>query len=255
MEYIKIALIQYDIYWEDPESNFNFLKNLIENVEADIFLLPEMFSTGFTMNPQKLAESFCGKSFQFLQSCAIAKNAVFSASIPTRIGSKFFNRLYWVEPNETFTFYDKRHLFSLANEEKYYNSGNERKIVEYKGWKLMPLICYDLRFPVWSRNDLGYDIVFYVANWPQIREYPWEQLLKARAIENMSYCIGVNRIGMDVNGINHSGKSMIYSPLGEAMEYESFHENVMIFNLSKSELNNARQKFGFLEDRDRFEVG
>lgn len=254
MQNLKVALLQYDIVWENPEANFDLISNLIENTDADIFILPEMFSTGFTMEPEKHAEPFCGKSFNFLQQKAIEKNAVFTGSVPTKIGADYFNRLYWVEPNETFTFYDKRHLFSLVGEENHYTPGTERKLVEYKSWKLMPQICYDLRFPVWSRNDMNYDILFYVANWPEIRSYPWTQLLKARAIENLSYCIGVNRIGEDKNGIPHSGDSMIYSPTGFEMEFSQPNLNVFLFNLTKKEITETRRKFSFLEDRDSFEI-
>lgn len=254
MEKLKIALLQYDIHWENPQANFDLIEDIIQNAEADIFMLPEMFSTGFTMEPEKHAEPFCGKSFKFLQQLAISKNAAFTASVPTKTGAGFFNRLYWIEPNETFSFYDKRHLFTLVGEEKHYSPGRDRKLIHFKGWKLMPQICYDLRFPVWSRNDLDYDLVFYVANWPEIREYPWTQLLKARAIENLSFCAGINRIGFDNNEIAHSGKSMIYNPLGEELHFSSPNDNIFIFELDKKELVKTRKKFGFLNDRDEFSI-
>lgn len=254
MERLKIALLQYPIVWEDQEANFSLIDEIISSVEADIFILPEMFSTGFTMDPEKNAEPFCGVSFKFLQAKAIEKKAVFTGSVPTKIGSEYFNRLYWTEPNETFIFYDKRHLFSLAGEEKHYTAGTDRKIIKYKSWKLMPMICYDLRFPVWSRNDMGYDIVFYVANWPEIRSFAWTQLLKARAIENLSYCIGVNRIGEDHNGIPHSGDSMIYDPLGVEVQFSIPNKNLFLFELNKKEIESTRRKFSFLNDRDSFEI-
>lgn len=251
---LKIALVEYDIAWENPKANFNIIDEIIKTISADIFLLPEMFSTGFTMNPQKNAEPFCGDSFQYLQQKSIDKNAVFSASIPTQVDNKYYNRLYWVEPNETFTIYDKRHLFSLVGEQEHYTAGQDRKIIEYKGWKLMPQICYDLRFPVFSRNNLAYDIVFYVANWPEVRNYPWIQLLKARAIENMAFCIGVNRTGKDANNYNHTGDSMIYNPLGIACEFSQINKNVKLFKLHKQELTQTREKFNFLKDKDIFEL-
>lgn len=254
MENLRIALLQYDIAWENPKANFDIIETILQNIEADMFLLPEMFSTGFTMNPKKNAEPFCGKSFQFLQKKAIEKQAVFAASIPTKINAQFYNRLYWIEPNETFATYDKRHLFSLVGEEKHYSAGDERKIITYKGWKFMPQICYDLRFPVFSRNDVEYDVLFYVANWPEIRSYAWTQLLKARAIENMAFCIGVNRIGVDANGIAHSGDSMVYNPLGVPHDFSQPNPYVFLFELHKKELVQTRKKFNFLQDKDSFEI-
>lgn len=251
MNTLKLALVEFDIVWENPKENFEILNEKLNGVEADIFFLPEMFSTGFTMNPEELAEPFCGESFQFLQQKSIEKNAVFVASIPTKIGAKYYNRLYWVEPNETFTYYDKRHLFSFVGEEKHYTAGEERKIISYKDWQLMPQVCFDLRFPVWARNDIGYDILFYVANWPEVRSYPWTQLLKARAIENQAYVVGVNRIGLDGNGINHSGDSMVYDALGQEVPFEEVN-GVLIFEINKSALQEVRNKFKFLQDRDEF---
>ncbi|MDO5655457.1 MAG: nitrilase-related carbon-nitrogen hydrolase [Flavobacteriaceae bacterium] len=254
MENIKIALLEYDIVWENPQANFDLINQILLGVEADVFLLPEMFSTGFTMNPSQYAEEFCGISFQFLQEKAIEKNAAFAGSVPTKISHQYFNRLYWTDPNETFAFYDKRHMFSLAKENEEYTAGKDRKLIEFRGWKFMPQICYDLRFPVWSRNNLQYDVVFYLSNWPERRSYPWTQLLKARAIENLSYCIGVNRIGKDNNGIMHSGDSMVYDPLGFACEFFQPHEHIMIFEINKEILHKTREKFKFLEDKDDFSL-
>lgn len=251
MKTLKLALVQLDIVWENPDQNFETLEDMLKDISADIFFLPEMFSTGFTMNPKKLAEPEYGKSFQFLQQKSIEKNAVFVGSVPTRVGAQFYNRLYWVEPNETFVNYDKRHLFTLVGEEKHYTAGKDRKIISYKDWNLMPQVCYDLRFPVWSRNDLGYDIIFYVANWPEIRSYPWTQLLKARAIENQAYVVGVNRIGYDGNGINHSGDSMVYDALGQEVSYKNIN-GVLLFEVSQIKLQNIRAQFKFLQDQDAF---
>lgn len=254
MENLRIALLEYDIVWENPEANFELITSLIKGKEADIFILPEMFSTGFTMNPQKNAEPIFGKSFQFLQKLSLEKNAVFCASVPTKVNGHYFNRLYWTEPNETFVIYDKRHLFTLVGEEKHYTTGKERKVVDYKGWRIMPQICYDLRFPVWSRNDLDYDVIFYIANWPERRKHAWLSLLQARAIENMSYCIGVNRIGNDNHNIYHSGDSNVYDALGQKCENLSGEKEVLIFELSKRKLELTRRQFKFLKDQDKFDI-
>lgn len=254
MDTLSICLLEYDILWENPQLNFDKINSLITGVEVDIFILPEMFSTGFTMSPEKNAEPIFGPSFKFLQKKSLEKNAVFCGSIPTKIHGQYYNRLYWVEPNETFVIYDKRHLFTLVGEEKHYSPGQERKVIDYKGWKLMPQVCYDLRFPVWSRNDMNYDVVFYIANWPEKRKTAWLSLLKARAIENMSYSIGVNRTGEDQTGIMHSGDSRCFDPLGEKMKNLSKKSEVLIFELHKKDLNHMREKFKFLEDQDKFEI-
>ena len=254
MKTLRIALLEYDIAWENPALNFDKINALLTGIDADIFFLPEMFSTGFTMDPEKNAEPIFGLSFQFLQKKSMEKKAVFCASIPTKADGQYFNRLYWVEPNETFVIYDKRHLFTLVGEEKHYTPGKERKVIDYKGWKLMPQVCYDLRFPVWSRNDRNYDVVFYVANWPERRKTAWLSLLQARAIENMAYCIGVNRVGEDNQGIYHSGDSRVFDPLGEALSNLSTKDEVLIFELHKEGIIQTRDRFQFLNDRDKFKV-
>lgn len=254
MDQLRVALLQYDIVWENPKANFEIIDELLKNQKADIYLLPEMFSTGFTMKPEEQAEPIFGKSFKFLQEKAIEHQAAFCASVPTRTDNQYFNRLYWVEPNETFVIYDKRHLFSLVGEEKHYTAGDERKIIEYKGWKIMPQICYDLRFPVWTRNDLDYDLLFYVANWPERRQTAWKTLLKARAIENMSFCLGVNRIGDDSNQIYHAGDSLGFDALGEPLNQPSDRQEVIVLDLKKEDLIKTRRQFKFLKDQDNFEI-
>ncbi|MXV37736.1 nitrilase family protein [Flavobacteriaceae bacterium Ap0902] len=254
MKNLTLALVELDIAWENPAQNFETLNQKIEGVGADIFFLPEMYSTGFTMNPEKIAEPEFGPSFKFLQEKAIEKNAVFVASIPTKSAGKYYNRLSWVEPNETFVQYDKRHLFTLVGEEKHYTAGRERKTIAYKNWKFMPQVCYDLRFPVWARNDMAYDLIFYVANWPEVRSYPWTQLLKARAIENQAYVVGVNRIGKDGNGIPHAGDSMVYDPLGKEVPHKE-QNGILVFEVEKEILHKIRNKFKFLQDQDQFNIG
>lgn len=254
MKTLRIALLEYDIVWENPAKNFEKIDELLKDVKADIFLLPEMFSTGFTMNPEKNAEPIFGKSFKYLQQKAIDHRAAFCASVPTKSDGQYFNRLYWVEPNETFVIYDKRHLFSLVGEEKHYTAGLERKVIDYKGWRLMPQICYDLRFPVWARNDLNYDVIFYLANWPERRKIAWLSLLQARSIENMSYCIGVNRIGDDAQNIYHSGDSNVFDAQGNKLESLSESKEVLIYELKKKDLLATREKFKFLNDKDDFKI-
>lgn len=254
MKTLRIALLEYDIVWENPAKNFEKIDELLKGVDADVFLLPEMFSTGFTMNPEKNAEPIFGKSFKFLQQKSIEHKAAFCASVPTKSDGQYFNRLYWVEPNETFVIYDKRHLFSLVGEEKHYTPGLERKVIEYKGWRLMPQICYDLRFPVWSRNDLSYDVIFYIANWPERRKTAWLSLLQARSIENISYCIGVNRTGDDAQGIYHSGDSNVFDAQGNKLQSLSESKEALIYELKKEELLETREKFKFLNDKDDFKI-
>ena len=254
MKTLRIALLEYDIVWENPAKNFEKIDELLKGVDADVFLLPEMFSTGFTMNPEKNAEPIFGKSFKFLQQKSIEHKAAFCASVPTKSDGQYFNRLYWVEPNETFVIYDKRHLFSLVGEEKHFTPGLERKVIEYKGWRLMPQICYDLRFPVWARNDLSYDVIFYVANWPERRKTAWLSLLQARSIENISYCIGVNRTGDDAQGIYHSGDSNVFDAQGNKLQSLSESKEALIYELKKEELLETREKFKFLNDKDDFKI-
>lgn len=250
---MEVALLQYDIVWESPEVNFELINKMIEKTEAEVYFLPEMFSTGFSMQPEKIAEPQEGKSFVFLQQCAKAKNAVFTASIPTRLANNsYVNRLYWVLPDGSYDFYDKRHLFTYAGEHLHYTSGKEQKIFEYKNWRWKPQICYDLRFPVWARNTEEYDVVFYLANWPQMRVMAWRVLLQARAIENMCYSIGVNRLGKDKNGIVHNGKSAVYDMLGNLLVPEVKTPNIQTFHLDKEVLQKSRKRFGFLNDRDSF---
>lgn len=254
MKTLRIALLEYDIVWENPAKNFEKIDELLKGVDADVFFLPEMFSTGFTMNPEKNAEPIFGISFKFLQQKSIEHKAAFCASVPTKSDGQYFNRLYWVEPNETFVIYDKRHLFSLVGEEKHYTPGLERKVIEYKGWRLMPQICYDLRFPVWSRNDLSYDVIFYIANWPERRKTAWLSLLQARSIENISYCIGVNRTGDDAQGIYHSGDSNVFDAQGNKLQSLSESKEALIYELKKEELLETREKFKFLNDKDDFKI-
>ncbi|MDF2449678.1 MAG: Nitrilase/cyanide hydratase and apolipoprotein N-acyltransferase [Bacteroidota bacterium] len=259
MQDLNITLIQTSLQWESPEKNLAQFDQLLHtiSVETDIIVLPEMFTTGFTMNPGKLAEEPGGLGLRWMQKTASGKNCVVTGSIAVRENHKFYNRLYWVTPKGDFQYYDKRHLFRMGSEHEHYSAGTEKLIVDYKGWKICPLVCYDLRFPVWSRNEHAkpYDVLLYVANWPEARNYPWKQLLIARAIENQSYVAGVNRVGEDGNGKSHSGDSCILNARGEILCSFAPHEKgVKSFSLNYNELQTFRSEFPVLLDGDSFTI-
>lgn len=251
---MKIALIQSDLYWEQAFKNRNQFETKINQIdsEVDLVILPEMFATGFSMNASKMAETMQGETVLWMQTLARNKKFAIAGSLIITENNKVYNRLLFVFPSGEIQFYDKRHLFTLAGEDKIYSAGQHKVIIEYKGWKICPLICYDLRFPVFSRNVYEYDVLIYVANWPQIRINAWDALLKARAIENMSYIIGVNRIGEDGNKLEHNGHSQAIDFLGEYLLEPVVSEGVFIVELNKKELIAARAKFNFLNDQDSF---
>jgi omega-amidase len=259
MDDLRITTIQTHLYWEDIDQNLVHFEEKLNALteQTDIIVLPEMFTTGFTMNPKVLAESHGDKGLQWMQRKSKEKNCVLVGSISVKDGEKFYNRLYWVMPDESYQSYDKRHLFQMGKEDVHYTAGSKKFVVEYKGWKICPLICYDLRFPVWSRNtkENTYDVLVYVANWPEVRSYPWKQLLIARAIENQAYVVGVNRIGQDGNAITHSGDSCILNPRGEIISKTKAHEDVSeTLNLSFSYLEEFRKVFPVMLDGDEFSV-
>jgi omega-amidase len=253
---MKIALIQAPLFWEKPKQNRDYFEAkimmLAENV--DLILLPEMFTSGFTMNPKPVAETMQGETLLWLQALAKAKNAAITGSLVIEENGLFFNRLIFVFPSGEIQKYDKKHLFTLAGEDKTYTAGNEKLIVDYMGFKICPLICYDLRFPVFARNTEEYDILIYVANWPKIRINAWDSLLKARAIENMCYTIGVNRIGEDANQHEYIGHSQVIDFLGNYDIEPQETEGIFITTLDKKKLLETRQKLGFLNDRDAFKL-
>jgi len=257
MQHLNIAMIQAELVWQNAElnrKNFSEKINLIKE-QVDLIILPEMFSTGFTMHPREISETMRGETVRWMQKTASEKNTAIAGSVVISEDDNYYNRFLFVHPSGEINFYDKRHLFTLAGEDKVYESGKEKLIVNYKGWKICPLICYDLRFPVWARNDEDYDLLIYVANWPKIRIASWDTLLKARAIENMCYTIGVNRVGVDANNYEYSGHSAAYNSLGE--QVAETHENIeetVIFTLDKSHISEIRNKLGFLNDRDFFEI-
>lgn len=251
---MKLALIQSSLFWENPVANRNHFEEKINAISEsiDLIVLPEMFSTGFTMNPKDVAETMEGETITWLIHLAEAKNTAITGSLVIRENNNFYNRLVFVFPSGEIQFYDKRHLFTLAGEDEIYTAGHNKLIIEYKGWKICPLICYDLRFPVFARNVEEYDVLIYVANWPETRITAWDALLKARAIENMCYTIGVNRIGKDDNNFNHNGHSQAIDFLGNYILKPEVTKGVFIVELNKEELILARKKFNFLNDRDSF---
>ncbi|WP_117879931.1 amidohydrolase [Aureibaculum luteum] len=254
---LKITIVQTDLAWENREQNRLDLTRQIRNIseEVDLIILPEMFTSGFTMQPKKVSETMTGKTIEWLTELAKKKNAAISGSIVIEENQKYYNRLLFVYPNGELKTYDKRHTFTLAGENKLYTAGSEKLIVDYKGWKICPMVCYDLRFPVWSRNTENYDLLFYVANWPKPRIEAWHTLLKARAIENMSYCVGVNRIGTDNNNYEYTGNSIAFDALGvQISKIQPYENTIEVITLSKKELVRTRDKFKFLEDRDAFRI-
>ncbi|SHF78523.1 Predicted amidohydrolase [Flavobacterium fluvii] len=253
---MKIALIQSSLLWESPTANRNHFEEKINVIaeKVDLIVLPEMFSTGFTMNPEAVFETMQGETIQWLQSLAKAKRSAVTGSLVVKENDNFYNRLVFVFPSGEIQFYDKRHLFTLAGEDKVYTSGKGKLVVEYLGWKICPLVCYDLRFPVFARNVEEYDVLIYVANWPKSRIQAWDILLKARSVENMCYTIGVNRVGFDDNNLEYNGHSQTVDFIGNYTLDPQETEGVFIVELNKEKLLEARKKLGFLNDRDAFEL-
>ena len=255
--FLKIALVQSKLVWENPALNrFEFTSKIkAVSGKADLVILPELFTSGFTMQPQNVAETMNGETIVWLKTLSQTCNLAITGSFVVKVDNTFRNRLVFVTPNGVIQYYDKRHSFTLAGEDKVYTSGNTKLIVDYKGFKICPLICYDLRFPVFSRNTDNYDILIYVANWPKQRIAAWNLLLKARAIENMSYCIGVNRVGLDANNYEYSGNSAAFNVLGDTLSsLETYKEAIEIVTISKKHIESTRQKLGFLNDMDSFKM-
>ena len=253
---LTITLIQTDLVWEDIDFNLSLLEDKINSIKEkpEVIVLPEMFSTGFSMNPEKVAETMEGKAVQWMKRIAMAKKAILTGSLAIEEDGQYFNRLIWMLPNGQFSYYDKRHLFAFAGENEHYTAGNKRLIAQVKGWKINLQVCYDLRFPVWARqqNEAEYDVLLYVATWPERRNLAWKTLLAARAIENQCYAIGVNRVGNDGNDIYHSGDSLLINPLGETLYTKAHEEDVYTFTLDKEPLETIRKQLPFLKDGDGF---
>ena len=253
---MKISIIQSSLFWENPTANRNYFDKKINSIteKVDLIVLPEMFTTGFTMNPSVVAETMKGETVLWLQSLAKAKNSAITGSLVITENNNFYNRLLFVFPSGEIQFYDKHHLFTLAGESKVYTKGNQKLIVEYLGWRICPLICYDLRFPVLARNVEDYDVLLYVANWPKPRINAWDILIQARSVENLCYTIGVNRTGFDNNNNEYVGHSQVVDFLGNYILEPMESESVFNIVLNKEKLVETRNKLGFLNDRDIFEL-
>lgn len=261
MQDLSVTLIQSALHWQSAEANLAMFEEKIWQIEGatDIIVLPEMFNTGFTMETKAFAEHSNGRTFQWMKQMAAQTGAVIIGSFIVNDQGLFYNRLFWVEPDAQFAYYDKRHLFRMAEEHHYFNAGKVRLIRSWKGWKICPLVCYDLRFPAWSRNSLkegqyDYDLLIYIGNWPDSRINAWDTLLKARAIENLSYVAGVNRVGKDGNDILYKGCSAVIEPKGTAIWKQEDLEGIKTMKLDAAALSAFRQHFPALLDADHFEM-
>ncbi len=258
---LTFTLIQTNLQWEDKAANLQMLEAKINSIQkTEVVVLPEMFSTGFSMKPEQFAETMDGPTVEWMKKISIQHKIILTGSLMIKDNNHYFNRLIWMLPNGSLGYYDKRHCFAYAGEDKHYTAGNKRLIAQVKGWKINLQVCYDLRFPVWARqeqNENGsaeYDVLLYVANWPERRNHAWKTLLTARAIENQSYVIGVNRVGNDGNEIYHSGDSMVIDPLGEILYQKQHDEDVFTITLEKEKLEQIRNKFPFWKDADQFRI-
>ncbi|MTG97532.1 amidohydrolase [Myroides albus] len=254
---MKVAVLQSPLAWENVEENKKqFIKQLNEiQQDVDLVVLPEMFTSGFTMQPERVYMTMEDEFLAHLTEIANQKNMAIIGSVVIKENQQFFNRLLFIEPSKELHYYDKRHLFSLAGEEKVYTAGQNRIIVNYKGWRICPLVCYDLRFPVFARNSKAeYDLLIYVASWPDQRIYAWDTIIKARAIENMSYVIGVNRCGSDENNNVYSGHSQVIDYMGKYLIEPLVGQQVATVSLDLGLQNKARDRFGFLRDADQFTI-
>ena len=266
MAELTITSIQTKLLWENKEANLQMLEEKIASIphRTEIVILPEMFSTGFSMKTELLAETMDGNTILWMKEQAAQNGIVLTGSIIIREENNFYNRLIWMLPNGEFGYYDKRHLFAYASEHDHYTAGTTRRIASVKGWKINLQICYDLRFPVWARQspqpsgELGvgaeYDVLINVANWPQARSHAWKTLLCARAIENQCYVVGVNRVGRDGNEIHYSGNSMVIDPLGEVLYHMADDEDIFTITLQKEHLKQVRSKYPFWKDADDFKI-
>ncbi len=251
MSQLTIAGLNLDISWKNKPENFKIIEQQLEKTNADIFLLPEMFSTGFCMDAEEIADRN-NETLSWMQGFAAHKNTAVAGSVSIKENNAFLNRFYFVKPNGEFHFYDKKHLFSYSGEDKIYAPGQDRKIIEYKGFRILLQVCYDLRFPVFQRNIDDYDVMLNVANWPKTRADAWRTLLKARAIENQCYSFGLNRIGTDGNQLDYEESSLIYFPDGD--EISKRNGNVVIAELDLEKLTAFRERFPFLKDADQFTI-
>ncbi len=255
---LTVTLIQSDLLWEDKQANLQAFEQKILGIKppTELIVLPEMFSTGFSMEPEKLAEDMEGTTVKWMKRISAEKKVVLTGSIIIQENGKYFNRLIWMLPTGEYGVYDKRHLFGYAGEHHHYTPGQKKLIASLKGWKINLQVCYDLRFPIWARQPVEaekqYDLYINMASWPDKRRHAWKSLLTARAIENQSFVIGVNRIGTDGNGHQYAGDSMIIDPLGEALYTKEYEEDIFTFRLQKEKVADTRSKFPFLDDADEY---
>ena len=257
MEKLSVAMVQADLTWENPQANRARLEKMFDSMKdrADLVILPEMFSTGFSMSSHTLAETMSGPTVDWMHENAVRLDAVITGSIIIRENDAYFNRLLWMRPDGTMDVYDKRHLFRMGNEHEHYDQGKTRLVVRLRGWHICPLICYDLRFPVWSRNRGDVDMLIYVANWPASRQKVWNTLLKARAIENQVFVAGVNRVGHDGEGIDYQGDTQLVNPRGDVVAGPvPNYPGITIADLFPGELTEFRKKFPVGDDADDFTV-
>ncbi|MEP1085777.1 amidohydrolase [Algoriphagus sp.] len=258
---LNIALVQTQLYWKDKVANLAMLEEKMWEIEngVDLIILPEMFPTGFSMDAAELAEPMNLNVCKWMRQMAAQKNATITGSAIIQVDGKYYNRLLWISPDGMIQHYDKRHLFRMADEDQSFSAGDRLPIFELNGWKICPQVCYDLRFPVWSRNrmieaKLAYDLIFYIASWPAARVSAWDMLLPARAIENLAYCIGVNRVGEDGNGIAYNGHSAAYDFKGTQLEFLGESNKISVLTLDAEALDSYREKFPAWMDSDDFIV-
>ena len=257
MDNLKITIFQGYLFWENADKNLQNISTRLAAIreKTELIILPEMFTTGFSMNAETLAEPMEGKSMQWMLKTARQYNCVVTGSLIIKENNKYYNRLIWMRPDGSHEHYDKRHLFALGKEDETYTAGNKKLIVELNGWKICPMICYDLRFPVWMRNvDNEYDLMVIVANWPERRALHWRTLIPARAVENQAYVIAVNRVGHDGNEVYHSGDSTCIGPMGNVIYYKRDEEDLYTFTISGDEPAKTRQALPFLNDADKFHI-
>ncbi len=274
MSTLTITTIQSNLIWEEKSANLRLLEKKIAGIEekTEIVVLPEMFNTGFSMRPEELAETMEGETVEWMKRVSRENGIVLTGSLMIEEAGNYYNRLVWMLPNGQYGHYDKRHLFAFGEEDKHYSPGNKRLIASVKGWKINLQVCYDLRFPVWARQaplssrrepvptgredggEVEYDVLIYVANWPERRSHAWKTLLCARAIENQCYVVGVNRVGSDGKNVYHSGNSLVIDPLGQVLYHMADEEDVNTITLQKEMLEDVRSKFPFWKDADKFNL-
>lgn len=263
MSTLTITTIQTALHWEDKQQNLQMLEQKINslNERTEVIILPEMFSTGFSMKPEQLAETMNGEAVSWMKRISAEKRVIVTGSLIIKDREDYYNRLIWMQPDGKYGYYDKRHLFAYAHEDQHYSSGNKRFIASVKGWKINLQVCYDLRFPVWARHNFAategnseYDLLIYVANWPERRNHAWKTLLQARAIENQCFVVGLNRVGKDGNDIYHSGDSSVVNPMGEMLYTKAHDEDVHTITLHKQEVDEVRTKLPFWKDGDKFMI-